>query len=215
MIIVAAASRAEGMWIPRLPGLRRVSTGMGERAGEMLVRALDAGERPSLVVGTGFCGGLSSDIAAGTIIIGSEIEVEGERMIVDQSLVASAQHAMSEAQLPFRVGRILTTKAVVRSPQGKEELSRGGAIAVDMESAALYRAARASETPFLPLRVVLDERDRELPFAGDHLDALRAIIHPISTLRLLAALIAAGSAIGRAITAIATEPAARSEECVA
>ena len=215
MIIVTAASLFELVWIPRLPGTRRVKTGIGASAGESLARSLQAPEKPSVVVSTGFCGGLSPDIAAGTIIIGSEIELEGEKMTVDQSLVANAQHALSTAQLSFRVGRIVTTDTVARSLRKKEELSRGGAIAVDMESSILYRAASAAETPFLPVRVVLDERDRNLPFAGDRLDALRAIIHPISTLRLIAGLITAGRTIGRAITAVVTELALRREECVA
>ncbi len=215
MILLTVASRAERVWIPRLPGVRCLVTGMGRIAGGKLARFLDGHDRPKMVVSTGFCGGLSRDIAARTIIIGSEIELAGERMKVDQSLVASAQHALSKARLPFRVGRIVTSETVVGSSQEKEELSRGGAIAVDMESAILYRAATAAGTPLLPLRVVLDERDRELPFTGDHLDALRAIAHPISTLRLLATLVIAGRTIGEAITAITAEPATRSEECVA
>ena len=215
MIIVTAASHAECIWIPRLPGVRHVGTGMGENAGRSLARFIGAHDKPSVIVSTGFCGGLAGDIAAGTIIIGQEIDFEGVQIAVDPSLVSNAQNALGAAQLLFRVGRIVTTKSVIRSPREKERLSRSGAIAVDMESAVLARVARDAGTWFLPLRVVLDVRDRRLQFTGDHLDALRAIAHPISTLRLLLTLIIAGRTIGRAITAIATEPALRRGECAA
>ena len=215
MIIVTAASVVERIWIPRLPGVRGVVTGMGTSAGKRLAQALNAAENASLILATGFCGGLSGDIAAGTIIIGSEIELEGKRIEVDPSLVNGAQRALAAKQVSFRVGRIVTTDNVIRSPQEKEMLSRTKAIAVDMESGILSRIALDAGIAFLPLRVVLDSRDRSLPFTGDRLDALRSIVHPVSTLRLLATMIFAGRALASAITAITTKPTFRREECVA
>ncbi len=213
--MVTAASHAERIWIPRLPGLRRVRTGMGERAGEVLARLLAVDDKPSIVVGTGFCGGLSPDLKAGMIIIGEAIDFQGEEMSVDSSLIERARSALARASLPFRVGKIVTKKSVIKSPLEKDELAGGGSIAVDMESGPLARAARDMKIEFLPVRVVLDSRDRRLPFVGDRLDALRFIINPISTLRLLRTLIVSGRVIGRAVAAIATELTARGEECVA
>ncbi len=214
MILVTAASHAESMWIPRLPDVRRLVTGMGRIAGEALARFLD-GQAPSLVVGTGFCGGLSGGVAAGTVIVGQEVDFDGERIKVDRSLVSRAEGALEAARLPFRSGRIVTTEAVVRSPKEKEDLARGGAIAVDMESGLLLRAARRAGIDFLPLRVVLDTSDKDLLFVGDRADVLRAIVHPITTLRLMQSLIIAGRAIGRAVAAIVGEFAARRGECAA
>jgi len=213
--MVTAASHAEQIWIPRLPGLRRVRTGMGERSGEVLARLLDADDKPSIVVGTGFCGGLSPDLKAGMIIIGEAIDFQGEEISVDSSLIERARSALGRASLPFCVGKIVTKKNVIKSPPEKDELANGGHIAVDMESGPLARAAREMKMEFLPLRVVLDSRDWRLPFVGDRLDALRSITSPISTLRLIGTVIVSGRAIGRAIAAIAAEFASRREECVA
>jgi nucleoside phosphorylase len=215
MIVVTAASHAESMWIPRLRDVRRLVTGVGRSAGEALTRSLSGRGRTSAVVGTGFCGGLAKGMPAGTVIIGDEIDFDGERIAVDRSLVSEARSAIAAAQLPFRVGRIATTNRVIRSLEEKEELARRGAIAVDMESGVLCLAARAAEVPFLPLRVVLDARERSLPFTGDRGDVLRAIAHPISTLRLMRCLVIAGRAIGNAVAAIAAALVARRGECAA
>lgn len=215
MIIVTAASVAERIWIPRLPNVRGVVTGMAASAGKALARFVDAHDTPSVILGTGFCGGLSGDIAAGTIIIAREIEFAGQRIEVDPYLVQRARSALAAKQIPFRVGRIVTTESVIRSPQEKERLSRNGAIAVDMESGVLSGVARDMGIGFLPLRVVLDARDSKLPFAGDRLDALRAIARPVSTLRMISTMIFAGRTLASAITAITTVPAFRREECVA
>jgi adenosylhomocysteine nucleosidase len=214
MILVTAASHAESMWVPRLPDVRRLVTGMGRIAEEALVRFLDE-QAPGLIVGTGFCGGLSGGVAAGTVIVGQEVDFDGERIKVDRSLVSRAEGALEAARLPFRLGRIVTVNTVIRSPKEKEDLARGGAIAVDMESGLLLRAARRAGIDFLPLRVVLDTSDKDLLFVGDRADVLRAIVHPITTLRLMQSLIIAGRAIGRAVAAIVGEFAARRGECAA
>ncbi|MCD6135686.1 hypothetical protein J7J63_03115 [Candidatus Bipolaricaulota bacterium] len=214
MILVTAASHAESMWVPRLPDVRRLVTGMGRIAEEALARFLDE-QAPGLIVGTGFCGGLSGGVAAGTIIVGQEVDFDGERTAVDRSLVSRAEGALKAARLPFRLGRIVTVNTVIRSPKEKEDLSRGGAIAVDMESGLLLRAARRAGIDFLPLRVVLDTSGEDLLFVGDRADVLRAVVHPISTLRLMRSLIIAGRAIGRAVAAIVGEFATRRGECVA
>ncbi|MEA3239783.1 MAG: hypothetical protein U9Q94_08435 [Candidatus Bipolaricaulota bacterium] len=213
--MVTAASRAERIWIPRLPGLCCVHTPMGVGAGDSLSRSLQGLDTPSTIVSTGFCGGLCTSVPAGTVVIGNTIEYEGERITVDAALVERARRALTIANLPFLVGKIATTRSVAKSSQEKKNLARTGAIAVDMESGPLGRVALAAGIGFLPLRVVLDTRDRPLLFNADRSDLLVALAHPICTLQLLRAVIIAGRMIGRAIAAIVTEFATRREECVA
>lgn len=215
MIIVTAPSFAERIWIPRLPGVRSVATPMGKRAGNSLFRSLQDIDRPSALVSTGFCGGLFSDALTGTIVIGDTIDYEGEQITVDANLVERARKALTTASLPFCIGKIVTTRGVVKSPQEKDKLARTGALAVDMESGPLARVALAAGIGFLPLRVVLDTHDRPLLFNADRSDLLVALTHPVFTLQLLRTVIIAGRVIGRAITAIVTELAPRREECVA
>jgi len=197
MIIVTAPSLAERI------------------AGDSLSRFLQGLDTPSTIVSTGFCGGLSTSVPAGTVVIGNTIEYEGERITVDAGLVERARRALTIANLPFLVGKIATTRSVVKSPQEKKNLAWTGAIAVDMESGPLGRAALVAGIGFIPLRVVLDTRDRPLLFNADRSDLLVALAHPICTLQLLRTVIIAGRVIGRAIAAIATELATRREECVA
>jgi len=215
MIIVTAPSFAERIWIPRLPGVRSVATPMGKRAGNSLSRSLQDIDRPSALVSTGFCGGLFSDALTGTIVIGDTIDYEGEQITVDANLVERARKALTTASLPFLVGKIVTTRGVVKSPQEKKNLARTGALAVDMESGPLVRVALAAGIGFIPLRVVLDTRDRPLMFNADRSDLPMALAHPVLTLQLLRTVIIAGRVIGRAIAAIVTELAPRREECVA
>jgi len=215
MIIVTAPSLAERIWIPRVSGVRCVHTPMGVGAGDSLSRSLQGLDTPDALVSTGFCGGLFSDATIGTVVIGNTIDYEGKQITVDASLVKRARRALTTANLPFLVGKIVTTRSVVKSLQKKKNLARTGAIAVDMESGPLARVALAAGIGFLPLRVVLDTRDRPLLFNADRYDLLVALAHPICTLQLLRTVIIAGRVIGRAIAAIATELATRREECVA
>ncbi|GEM_PF-530138 len=215
MIIVTAPSCAERIWIPRLSGVRCLRTPMGVGAGDWLSRSLRGLDAPGTIVSTGFCGGLSTGVPAGTVVIGNTIEYEGEQITVDAELVERARKALTTTNMPFLVGKIATTRNVVKLPQEKKNLARTGAIAVDMESGPLARVVLAAEIGFLPLRVVLDTQDRPLFFNADRSDLLVALAHPISTLGLLRTVIIAGRVIGRAIAAIATELATRREECVA
>ena len=215
MIIVTAPSRAERIWIPRLSGVRCLRTPMGVGAGDSLSRSLQGLDAPGTIVSTGFCGGLSTSVPAGTVVIGNTIDYEGERITVDAELVERARKALAAANLAFRVGKIATTRSVVKLPQEKDKLAGTGALAVDMESGPLARVALAAGIGFLPLRVVLDTHDRPLLFNADRSDLLVALAHPIFTLHLLRTVIIAGRVIGRAIAAIATELATRREECVA
>jgi len=215
MIIVTAPSRVERIWIPRLPGVRCLRTPMGVGAGDWLSRSLQGLDAPDTIVSTGFCGGLSTSVPAGTVVIGNTIEYEGEQITVDAELVERARKALTTTNVPFLVGKIATTRNVVKLPQEKKNLARTGAIAVDMESGPLARVVLAAEIGFLPLRVVLDTQDRPLFFNADRSDLLVALAHPIFTLQLLRTVIIAGRVIGRAIAAIVTELATRREECVA
>ena len=215
MIIVTTTSLAERMWIPRLSGVRCVHTRMGEGAATLsrsLQRVVDG---PIAIVGSGFCGGLSSEAQAGTVIVADAISYRGEKIAIDQALVECARRALIAANLPFLVGRIVTSQKVAKSTEEKEKLARTGAIAVDMESGILSRAAHDKGIAFLPLRVVLDTREEPLAFNADRLDVVRALAHPIATLHLLKTVIVAGRTIGRAIVAVTNELLPRREECVA
>ncbi len=215
MILIVVATFAEWIWIPRRPNIRRVITGMGRKAGESISSLLEQKTKPSFVLSTGFCGGLTPAIDSGTIILVRAIDYQGQDILVKSAFLARAKKALAAAGFPFEEGKIVTTENVLHSPEEKQRLSHNGAIAVDMESGVIYRVAQAAGIECLPLRIVLDERDWQLPFAGDFWDLVRVIFHPVLALRLTLATIVAGRILRRAIAVIARELAPRREECVA
>ncbi len=215
MIMVAAATFAEWVWIPRVPNIRRVKTGMGRKAGESISGLLNQKDKPAFVLSTGFCGGLTPSMDTGTIVIAEAIDYQGQEIFVDSTFREHAKKALMAASLAFKEGKVITTKDVVRSPKEKQRLSRSGAIAADMESGVIYRVVQAEGIKCLPVRIVLDEHDCQLPFAGGFLDVIRAIFHPVLALRLATKTFFAGKALRRAIDVIARELTLRREECVA
>ena len=64
---------------------------------------------------------------------------------------------------PYPRGRLLTVASLVGRPEEKRRLGeRSGAVAVDMESAAVARLCHAAGVPFGCLRVISDDVDAPL-----------------------------------------------------
>jgi adenosylhomocysteine nucleosidase len=90
---------------------------------------------------------------------------------------------------------------VVRTPADRARLE---GLAVDMESAALARAARDAGVPFLALRAVTDERGHRLPDfdrimnAAGHLTPGAGLVHFVLHPREIPALLRLGPASRRA-----------------
>jgi adenosylhomocysteine nucleosidase len=110
-------------------------------------------EAPEALISAGFCGALAADLRVGDLVAADEVvdEPTGERFPADPGLLAAA---------PGRRGAMVSAGRVVRTPADRAALE---GLAVDMESAALARAARDAGIPFLALRAVTDERHHRLP----------------------------------------------------
>jgi nucleoside phosphorylase len=187
---------------------------MGNKSEKSVSKLLREGAKPSLLLTTGFCGGLTADLSAGAVIIASAISYRGQEMLIDSSYVGRVKQALLAGHLPFKEGKLVTTENVIQLAGDKKRLSDNGAIAVDMESGVVCRLAQAEGIECLPLRIVLDERDQALPFTGDWQDAFRVIVHPLLTLRMFFSFFAAGKALRRAIALVVNELVPRSEGCV-
>jgi adenosylhomocysteine nucleosidase len=62
---------------------------------------------------------------------------------------------------------IISVSTAVRLPRDKQQLKANtGAVAVDMESAALARIARHYSIPFLVVRAVADPHDQQIPYSA-------------------------------------------------
>lgn len=164
--------RADGVCLaPAYPigscGLVVVRSGAGWEnayaAARRLVRQ-GAGALASL----GLSGGLSPDLRPGHLIVARRC------LMTDGLAPAQVWHAppaasrlhrvLSAAGLPVCAGPILTTRVAALSPDSKAVLlKRFGALAVDMESAAVARAAAEAGLPWLSCRAVCDPADRAVP----------------------------------------------------
>jgi adenosylhomocysteine nucleosidase len=128
---------------------------MGPEAVERgLARALGSTGVPPFVLGAGFSGALDPALRTGDLILANEVvDEEG----------GAWETTWPDRCLPLRRGRILSTARLIADASEKRGLKeRTGALAVDMESAALARVCRSRGVPFGCLRVILDEQSVSL-----------------------------------------------------
>ncbi len=104
--------------------------------------------RPDVVVSVGFCGALDPALQPGQVLVPTRIQVWGEGRCYDAV-------APSDAPLPA-AGTLVSCDHVVASVEEKSRLRSGGAVAVDMEAAAVAAAAGAAKTAFCCVKAVTD-----------------------------------------------------------
>jgi 4-hydroxy-3-methylbut-2-enyl diphosphate reductase len=131
-------------------GLRRATA-----AAERLPRGAD---RPTAVAGFG--GALAPGIAAGDVVVASEVR-DGAGSAVPCPSASLVAGELRRAGLSVHVGPILTVDRVVRGAE-RGRLAASGALAVDMESYPLVRAAQAAGSPVVVIRAIVDTPDRPL-----------------------------------------------------
>jgi adenosylhomocysteine nucleosidase len=166
-------------------------TGEGRTRASAAALTLLARFDPRLVVVVGIAGGLSPDVRPGGLVVAAEVRDGGEPIPPpDDRWIRRALRAGNVvAGIAVSASRILCTpaeKAAVRA-----DLPAGRPATVDLESAAVARAAAARGVPYLVLRVVCDASDEELPLdlnrCRDRLGGIRrlavvgrALVHPSS-----------------------------------
>lgn len=122
------------------PGLARIAIEEAEKVEETEVEAL---------ISTGYCGALDATLKAADIFVASS--VNGEPCLQPRS------------QRAFRSGPLMSVDRVVGGAAEKSALRASGAIAVEMEAAAVWEAAEARGAPFYCIRVISDEAAQDLP----------------------------------------------------
>ncbi|HLY82794.1 MAG TPA: 4-hydroxy-3-methylbut-2-enyl diphosphate reductase [Acidimicrobiales bacterium] len=134
------------------PSALVIRTGMGpSRAGRTADRLVAAGMTPAAVAVTGVCGALAEDLVPGDIVVASEVRGPGTTVTLPSAALVAA--ALRRAGLSVRVGPVVSTDHVVRGSE-RAALAATGAIAVDMESAAL--TAAVWNAPLAVVRAVSD-----------------------------------------------------------
>jgi adenosylhomocysteine nucleosidase len=194
-----------------------VATGIGiAQARESARRALQTLPPPRMVISTGVAGALAPNLRAGDLVIADRLLMEQnpdssfeEVARLSPAIERSLHDVLGRAGLAVSTGALLTAGWLLAGAEAKRAaFGRTGAIAVDMESAALAVEVAGAGLPFVCVRAVMDEATdeipgAELPDATGHIAPLKAAAYFIRNPGALAAVPATLRKLGRATASIA------------
>jgi len=161
-------------------GVPVICGGDGKNLAASLNRAMAAG--CGGLISFGVAGGLASNLAPGTCVIGSSVIDDDDEHATDERWASRLARL-----IPGSVqGSIVGVREPIAHAQAKRRLHEAtGAIAVDMESHMVARAAEQHGVPFAAIRVVVDPVERTIPrsaLAGSRSDGT---VDPRAVLRSL------------------------------
>ena len=123
------------------------------------------------ILSIGFAGGLVPDLKLGDLVIADTIRDVGTDVCLEETDLLPVDGLWVERALKLNFpealvrwqGRVVTIDRPVCKPAEKRRLGKDcAAMAVDMESSVLLRAALKLEIPFLSVRAISDSVDQEL-----------------------------------------------------
>jgi adenosylhomocysteine nucleosidase len=136
-----------------------VAAGGGTPAGAGAAAARLLAQGATALVSFGLAGGLDPVLRPGTVIVAVDVLSDGERVPADAALGARFGGVTGQT--------VLAETAVVADAAAKRALfAATGAHAVDLESGAVARIARAHGVPFAVVRAICDPAERSLPPAA-------------------------------------------------
>jgi hopanoid-associated phosphorylase len=149
--------------IARRAGLGAVVGGGDHRRTVKVVE--EAASAAECLVSFGIAGGLKPGLRAGDIVLSTEVIDEDRRWLSSDSLRPRISDLVEE--LGAIEGPVLGAQLALATKRDKRQAWRStGAVAVDMESVVVARAAAALGIPFVVLRAIADPAARELPPAA-------------------------------------------------
>lgn len=136
------------------PGMERAY-----RAAQTLVQS-----GANALLSWGVVGALDGSLIPGTVILPESIlGPDGQQWDVDSGWYARVSNRI-KPEMSCRSGRLATSECVISEPHQKAVLHQTShAIAVDMESAGVARAAAEARIPCLAIRVIVDRQQWVLP----------------------------------------------------
>jgi hypothetical protein len=165
--------------IARRAGLSAVvGAGDHRRTVQVVAEAASAAE---CLVSFGIAGGLKPGLRAGDIVLSTEV-IDDDRIWRSSDSIA-ARIAGLALELDAIEGPVLGAQIAIATRRDKRRAwKETGAIAVDLESVVVARAAAALGIPFVVLRAIADPAARELPpaalvpLADDGTPAIRQVL---------------------------------------
>jgi 4-hydroxy-3-methylbut-2-en-1-yl diphosphate reductase len=135
----------------RVPDARLLRCGMGPDRVRAWLPCLQALE-PDAVVVAGVAGGIDPSLRPGDVLVASEVRDGHGRTVLRAAAPLVAE--LSRLGLRVRTGPMVSTDHLVGGAEARARLAATGALAVDMESAAIVRATVG--TPTAVVRVIVD-----------------------------------------------------------
>lgn len=144
--------------------LAMVATGIGRaRAARAARAAMEEFPGAELVIAAGVAGALSAELRPGDLVLTERIVTDAPDVMVPGEIGVAPEHlesiaaALNARQLRHVRGAMLTAGRVLPGAREKSAAhAETGAIAVDMETAAIAAEAARRGVPFVSLRAILD-----------------------------------------------------------
>jgi adenosylhomocysteine nucleosidase len=157
---------------------RIIHTGVGANRARA---AAEAAPAAGLFLTCGCAGGLvdwlrPGDLVAAESVIGLDEPGAGSALPAVGGTLATSGSARG---FRVHVGAVASSPGVLASPAAKAAAGAGGALVVDMESAAVAAVAVARGVPFTALRVVLDVLGDGLPSGQGIVDEASGEVRPV------------------------------------
>jgi adenosylhomocysteine nucleosidase len=158
---VVAALPAEARWL-RASALEVRVGGVGAEHARRAARALIADGAKALI-SWGTAAALAPTLSVGTLILADRVIGDSVPLVPDLAWTARVAELL-HGVIPVVRGTIACPTDVLRNANEKHALAdRSGAIAADMESAAIGAVAREAGAPWIVVRVVSDASDTVVP----------------------------------------------------
>jgi adenosylhomocysteine nucleosidase len=150
-----------------------VLTGIGAEAADAAARVVLNHETAALAVSAGFAGALLPAAAVGDVIVATSVvpgrfergwSQSGPPLVCEDRVRRSVEAAATDLGIEVRSGPVVSLSTVVCRAIEKQDLSRmTGAVALDMESAAIGKVAHSRGVRFAVVRTVSDSAGEDLP----------------------------------------------------
>ncbi len=136
--------------------------------GQAIGAQTSAGGAASGLLSFGIAGGLAPGLAPGPLVLADAVVAsDGTRYPVDAAWRRRLQGRLGAVDGGVLGGDVFGGDAIVAAAAEKAALhARVGAIAIDLESAVVARAASRAGLPFIVLRAIADPAERTLPTAA-------------------------------------------------
>ena len=154
-------------------------SGIGAKLARLSALAL-LEEGATALLSWGSAGGLLAGISPGSLILSKKVFSPDLTTFRVDTAWHERLHTLLRGHIDFFTQPLIESPSILRTPSEKAALfKQSGAIAVDMESAAVAQEAAEARIPFMAIRVVVDPSHMTVPAgvlaAVDEFGSIRAL----------------------------------------